>query len=71
MTRITCNQCNPSVVSTGQFKNVFLHEAGCPNDGKKWDNDREEWVQYVPCHICGFDVEVGEECCNDSTDEEE
>lgn len=41
---------------------IPCHETGCPNSRKTWDADRQEWVLYVPCFICGFDVEQGTVC---------
>lgn len=60
---MTCDQCNPMVVSTGMVRNVFLHEHGCPNDGKKWDSQEGKWVSVIQCPECGCDVEEGETCC--------
>jgi len=25
---------------------VFLHRAGCPNEGKEWDSGKREWVGH-------------------------
>jgi hypothetical protein len=61
-----CDQCNPLVVN-----GVFCHETGCPTQHKKWVEDRQEWVRFVKCHECGFEVEEGETCsCNDPVEGE-
>ena len=57
MTNRACDSCNPS-----RINGVFCHERGCPNDGKSWDKERQQWVKYVPCRECGYEVEVGEYC---------
>jgi hypothetical protein len=57
-----CNQCCASVVSYGQYRNVFLHEKGCPNDGATWDTERQDWIHTYDCDICGYPVEVGTTC---------
>ena len=50
-----CNQCEAMVVN-----GVFIHEQGCPNDGKKWIDG--EWISVLKCPICGYDVVEGEVC---------
>lgn len=55
--KITCDQCNMLAIN-----GVATHERGCPNQRKKWDNVREQWIEYVRCHECGDEVEVGEQC---------
>lgn len=51
---------------------VFTHETGCPNARKKWDNDSEQWVTYVTCFECGFEVPEGTVCsCHEMEEEVE
>jgi len=52
-----CNQCQMLSIN-----GVPCHECGCPNLRKTWVPEREEWVRYVECPECGFDVELGETC---------
>ena len=52
-----CDQCEMLSIN-----GVPCHETGCPNARKTWVEDRQEWVLYVPCFDCGFDVEVGTVC---------
>ena len=52
-----CDQCSADMIN-----GIFCHEAGCPNQGKKWDGEREAWISYHPCSICGLEVEEGEIC---------
>ncbi len=40
------------------------HETGCPNEGKTWDPERQDWVEYTTCPNCDSEVEVGEPCRN-------
>jgi hypothetical protein len=54
---IRCDQCQAAMIN-----GVFCHEIGCPNSRKTWVPARGEWVRYVECHVCGYDVEVGESC---------
>ena len=57
-----CDQCEMLSIN-----GVPCHETGCPNSKKTWVEDRQEWVRFLPCSICGCDVEVGEQCdCEDS-----
>lgn len=51
----TCNQCEVLIIN-----GLFCHETGCPNSKKKWVNG--EWVKFVKCFECGFEVEEGTEC---------
>jgi hypothetical protein len=55
--RMRCNECEAAMIN-----GVFCHETGCPNSRKTWIEAREEWVLFVACFVCGFDVEVGEVC---------
>lgn len=57
-----CDQCNPMIVSTGMIKNVFLHEKGCPNDGKQWNAEEGVWERWIDCFECGYPVREGEIC---------
>lgn len=52
-----CDQC-----AAIRVNGIFCHEVGCPNGKKTWVADRGEWVRFVPCSECGFDVEVGTVC---------
>ena len=59
---MNCDQCEAAMIN-----GVFCHETGCPNSKKTWVADRGEWVLFLPCSACGFDVEVGTVCgCEDS-----
>jgi hypothetical protein len=67
--KIKCDQCSASIVSgvlAGKsYKNVFVHEAGCPNSNKKYDRENDRWLTMVSCPICGYDRPVDEVCCED------
>jgi len=52
-----CDQCEQL-----RINGVVCHEIGCPNMGRTYDPDREQWIKYVECWDCGFKVEVGEVC---------
>jgi hypothetical protein len=52
-----CDQCEALVIN-----GVYCHETGCPNAHKTWDADRQAWIQYVDCFVCGYPVEVGTVC---------
>lgn len=52
-----CDQCEMLTIN-----GLACHETGCPNEKKTWIADRGEWVLFVACFDCGFDVEVGETC---------
>jgi hypothetical protein len=52
-----CNQCEMLSIN-----GVPCHETGCPNEWRTWDEERQEWILYVPCFECGFSVEVGTVC---------
>ena len=57
-----CDQCEMLSINS-----VPCHETGCPNSKKTWVEDRQEWVRFLPCSICGCDVEVGTQCdCEES-----
>jgi hypothetical protein len=57
MNRLRCDQCEMLSIN-----GVACHETGCPNSGKTWMEDRQEWVRFVECFYCGCEVETGEEC---------
>ena len=60
-----CDQCEMLSIN-----GVACHESGCPNSGKTWDADREQWIKYVCCFTCGYPVEVGESCdCQDVSED--
>lgn len=63
-----CDSCQAASIN-----GVPCHENGCPNIGKVWDADREQWIKYVLCHECDSEVEVGEECgnCRETSESEE
>ena len=63
-----CPQCEMMAIN-GQN----CHETGCPNEGKTWDPERQDWVEYTECPYCEGDVEVGQECqyCSNPSDENE
>jgi hypothetical protein len=59
--QIRCDSCDAAMINE-----VFCHETGCPNSGKTWIADREQFVRFVQCHNCGYEVELGERCdCQD------
>jgi hypothetical protein len=31
-------------VSWGPYRDVFIHERGCPNEHKVYDKESDEWV---------------------------
>lgn len=51
-----CNQCEALYIN-----GLFCHETGCPNSGKRWVEG--EWVRFVKCFECGYDVVEGNVCC--------
>ena len=53
--RIGCSQCEALAIN-----GVGTHEHGCPNRPR-----------YVECYVCGYDVKVGEVCCQDEAFEGE
>lgn len=55
-TRVRCDQCEAAMIN-----GVFCHETGCPNSRKKFVDG--EWVRMRCCFECGYDVPVGEACC--------
>ncbi len=62
-----CDQCQMLAINGHN-----THETGCPNSKKTWVADRQAWVLYLECSICGDDVEEGEFCtCQDKPDDEE
>lgn len=61
-----CDQCQ-----LARIQGLVCHETGCPNSGKTWDADREQWIKYVDCFTCGYPVEVGESCnCSEPCEDE-
>ena len=60
-----CDQCEALMIN-----GVFCHETGCHNSKKTWIEERSEWVLYLPCSVCGCDVEVGEYCGCEESDPE-
>lgn len=52
-----CDQCQ-----LARIQGLVCHETGCPNSGKTWDEDREQWIKYQDCFECGFAIEVGTAC---------
>lgn len=66
-TPFRCDQCEALMID-----GHFCHETGCPNARKTWVEDRNAWVLYLPCFICGCDVEEGEACdCQDVDPDED
>ena len=62
-----CDQCYAAMIN-----GIYCHETGCPNSKKKYDPEREQWIEYVDCWECGFPVEVGMSCdCKEPVDIEE
>ncbi len=53
-----CNQCEAIVIN-----GLICHERGCPNEGARWDSDREAWIRQRKCFDCGFMVDVDDPCC--------
>lgn len=51
-----CGQCEALYIN-----GLFCHEHGCPNEQKRWIDG--EWIEFVTCSECGYDVRVGEPCC--------
>lgn len=54
-----CNQCQMFTIN-GKYT---VHEIGCPNDGARWDEDSQDWIKQYKCFYCGFNCDVGENCC--------
>ena len=52
-----CNQCEAAMIN-----GLFCHELGCPNTWKRLMEERQEWVLFLKCFICGYEVEDGETC---------
>ena len=53
----SCNQCEMLSIN-----GVNCHETGCPNEGRTWSPERQEWVSYNKCPECGSEVEEGQAC---------
>ena len=60
--RVHCDDCNLTFLQAGVLRGL-AHERGCPNEGKRWDEKRRDWVRFVECFDCGCEVEAGQECC--------
>jgi len=59
--RVSCDSCQLL-----RINGVVCHETGRRNSGGRWHVDREEWVKYVKCFNCGYEVESGTHCdCQD------
>jgi hypothetical protein len=54
---VNCDSCQMLSIN-----GVACHETGCPNSRKTWIESRGEWVLFVACFVCGFDVEAGTVC---------
>jgi len=52
-----CDQCEMLSIN-----GVTCHEIGCPNSKKTWVEERQEWVLFIECFVCGYEVEEGETC---------
>lgn len=52
-----CDQCEMLSINR-----VACHETGCPNSKKTWVEERQEWVLFIECFVCGYEVEEGETC---------
>ncbi len=62
-----CGQCQMLNIN-----GLNCHETGCINSKKIWVPDRQEWVLFLECSICGAEVEEGEACdCQDEEDAED
>lgn len=55
---VTCDQCQLLAIN-----GLTCHEQGCPNAKKTWIIGRG-WIRFLPCFVCGCDVEEGEVCCS-------
>jgi len=64
---VNCNQCEMLSIN-----GIPCHETGCPNSKKTWVVERQEWVRFVECFECGFEVEEGTGCdCQEPMPESE
>ena len=61
-----CDQCNALMINR-----VYCHETGCPNQGKRFDLEREIWVNVRECKECGCIVVYDNPCCEYDEDEED
>jgi hypothetical protein len=52
-----CDQCQMLSIN-----GHACHETGCPNSRKTWSESRQEWILFVTCRECGFEVEAGTSC---------
>ena len=51
----TCDQCSQLIIN-----GIFCHETGCPNERKTFVDG--QWIRFVKCSECGFEVEEGTTC---------
>lgn len=58
-----CNQCNMVFIQAGPFKGN-CHEAGCPNERSRYDEDSDSWIRQFECQECGCmaDADAGCDC---------
>lgn len=63
--KMWCDRCAYSVVSTGAYRAMFIHEKGCPNEHKLWNNVEGKWIDEVP--FCDHTHDPFESCpvCED------
>ena len=54
---MNCRQCEMLSIN-----GAACHELGCPNAKKTWVEERQEWVLFIECFVCGYEVEKGETC---------
>ena len=53
-----CDQCNMLSIN-----GHACHEHGCPNSGKRFDPERDEWVAQRRCFVCGYARDADSACC--------
>ena len=58
MARMKCDQCEAAMI-----QGVFCHETGCPNMNNRYDSETGEWIKQRKCFECGYQVDLGEPCC--------
>lgn len=64
-----CNQCDSATIN-----GVFCHESGCPNIGKRWNEEDQEFQEVYTCAECGSEyseIESLESCCQFDNFEDE
>jgi len=62
-----CNQCNACMIN-----GVFCHESGCPNQGKKWNPETQEFIKIYTCQECGqeyINEDSLDSCCQPEEEE--